>query len=177
MTAVLVRWNELGVDKAAEEILSCCGSKTWAREMAKRRPILNEAALLAACDAVCQSLAESDWNEAFLSHPRIGESKAAGQYTSRSQAWSEKEQGRVSTAVEDVRLALAEANHQYEERFGRIFIVCATAKSAGEILETLRRRLHNDDATEFREATEEQRMIALLRLKKWLVEAESKRDA
>jgi 2-oxo-4-hydroxy-4-carboxy-5-ureidoimidazoline decarboxylase len=177
MSDVLKRWNTMMVDKAAEEILPCCGSKTWARRMAERRPISNDAALLAACDEVCRSLAAADWNEAFLSHSRIGESKAAGQSTSRSQAWSEEEQARVGTTVEDVKLTLAEANHEYEDRFKRIFIVCATGKSATEILDILWRRLHNDEATEFQEAAEEQRKIARLRLKKWLASLGSRPPA
>jgi 2-oxo-4-hydroxy-4-carboxy-5-ureidoimidazoline decarboxylase len=175
MSDVLGRWNRLSDDEAAKEIVPCCGSRSWARGMADRRPISSEMDLLNACDAVCGSLAESDWNEAFQSHPRIGESRAAGPSTSRSEAWSGEEQGRVATAVEQVKLALAQANQEYEERFKRIFIVCATGKPATEILEILRRRLHNDDATEFREAAEEQRKIARLRLKKWLVHAESKK--
>lgn len=176
MSDVLTRWNRLSEDEATKEILPCCGSTTWARGMVARRPIPSEMDLLAACDEVCQSLTGRDWNEAFLSHPRIGESRAAGQSTSRSQAWSGKEQGTIAIALEHVKLALAAANCKYEERFGRIFIVCATGKSGPEILETLRRRLRNDDVTEFREAAEEQRKIARLRLRKWLVGAESKRD-
>lgn len=174
MSGVLARWNRVSEDEAAEEILACCGSRSWARGMAARRPLSTEIDLLTACDEVCRGLGRSDWNEAFLSHPRIGESKAAGESTSRSQTWSGEEQGRVATAVGDVNLGIAEANRRYEERFGRIFIVCATGKSAGEILGNLLRRLLNDDAMEFQEAAEEQRKIARLRLRKWLG-VESKR--
>ena len=83
-------------------------------------------------------------------------------------AWSGEEQRRAGTATKDVKSALAEANRVYEQRFGRIFIVCADGKSAPEILAILRRRLHNDDTTELREGTEQQRQITCLRLKKWL---------
>jgi OHCU decarboxylase len=165
---VLARWNGLRPDEAAEEILPCCGSKAWARDMAARRPIIDEVDLLAGCDHVWKSLPESDWMEAFRSHPRIGESHSPAFGRARSTAWSGEEQGKVGTAGEDVKTALAEGNRAYEQRFNRIFIVCATGKSAPEILEILRRRLRNDETKELHEAAEQQRQIAHLRLKKWL---------
>lgn len=168
MSSMLARWNGLRLDQAAEQIWPCCGSKTWAREMAARRPILDEAALLAACDEVWKSLSAPDWLEAFCSHPRIGESFRPPSSPAQSAAWSAEEQKKVSFAKEDVRAALAEGNRAYERRFNRIFIVCATGKSGPEILEILRRRLRNDDKTELHEAAEQQRQIAHIRLKKWL---------
>jgi 2-oxo-4-hydroxy-4-carboxy-5-ureidoimidazoline decarboxylase len=168
MTSVLMRWNELRAGEAAEEVLPCCGSKAWAQAMAARRPIPNEAALLATSDEVWTSLSESDWVEAFCGHPRIGESHTPASSSARSAAWSGEEQRRAGTANEDVKSALAEANRAYEQRFHRIFIVCANGKSAPEILEILRRRLQNDDTTELHEAAEQQRQITHLRLKKWL---------
>jgi OHCU decarboxylase len=165
---VLARWNELQPDKAAEEILPCCGSKAWAHELVARRPIPNEAALLAACDEVWTNLPESDWLEAFRSHPRIGDSHAPASAPAQSAAWSSAEQQRVGAAGEDVKAALAAGNREYEQKFNRVFIVCATGKSAPQILEILRRRLQNDEKTELREAVEQQRQIAHLRLKKWL---------
>jgi 2-oxo-4-hydroxy-4-carboxy-5-ureidoimidazoline decarboxylase len=168
MSAVLARWNSMPAEKAVEEILPCCGSKAWARKMAARRPIANEAALLAACDQIWNSLPECDWLEAFQSHPRIGESNSPEASTARSIAWSGEEQRQVGSADEGVRMALVEGNRAYEDRFKRIFIVCATGKSAPEILQILRRRLQNDDITELHEAAEQQRQITHLRLKKWL---------
>lgn len=168
MSDVLARWNSLRPDEAAEEILPCCGSKAWARGMATRRPILDEAALLAASDEVWIRLPDSDWMEAFQSHPRIGESRATVSSPTRSVAWSKDEQMKVGSAGEDVKVALADGNRAYEQRFNRVFIVCATGKSAPEILEILRRRLRNDETTELHEAAEQQRQIARLRLRKWL---------
>ncbi len=168
MSGVLARWNGLSADEAAGEILPCCGSTAWARGMAARRPIVYETSLLAASDEVWKSLPESDWMEAFCNHPRIGESRSPASIPARSAAWSGEEQRRVGTATEDVKVALAKENFAYEQRFGRIFIVCATGKSAPEILEILRRRLRNDESTELHEAAEQQRQIARLRLKKWL---------
>jgi OHCU decarboxylase len=163
----LARWNGLTLQQAVEEILPCCGSKAWAMGMASRRPILDEMALLTASDEVWKKLPESDWIEAFRSHPRIGESPAA-HASAQSAAWSSKEQSKVSAADDEVKLALGEGNRAYEQRFGRIFIVCATGKSFAEILEILNRRMSNDDKTELHEAAAQQRQIAQLRLKKWL---------
>jgi OHCU decarboxylase len=164
----LARWNGLESEKASEEILPCCGSRAWARGMAERRPIHDENALLAAHDDVCTRLSESDWMEAFRSHPRIGESLAPASAAPRSAAWSGEEQHKVTTAGDKIKNALADGNRAYEERFHRIFIVCAAGKSPAELLEILQRRLHSDEAAEFQEAAEQQRLIAQLRLKKWL---------
>jgi OHCU decarboxylase len=165
---VLMRWNALDSDNAAAEIMPCCGSKAWADQMASRRPIRDAAELLAACDDACNSLTESDWIEAFRSHPRIGESATQPSSGVRSAAWSGEEQRQVGASAEDVKLALAEGNRAYEQRFHRTFIVCATDKSAQEILEILRQRLRNEEAAEFVEAARQQRQIAHMRLKKWL---------
>ncbi|MGB2621153.1 MAG: 2-oxo-4-hydroxy-4-carboxy-5-ureidoimidazoline decarboxylase [Candidatus Acidiferrum sp.] len=165
---VLARWNALPPDKASEEILPCCGSQAWARAMAARRPLSDESALLAACDQVWNSLQESDWLEAFRSHPRIGESHAPASAPAQSAAWSGEEQRKVGAAGEDLKSAFAEGNRAYEQRFHRIFIVCASGKSPSEILEILRRRLQNDETTELREAAGQQLQISQLRLKKWL---------
>jgi 2-oxo-4-hydroxy-4-carboxy-5-ureidoimidazoline decarboxylase len=135
--------------------------------MTRCRPLHNEEALLAACDEVWSSLAESDWLEAFRSHPRIGES-AAKTDAQRSSEWSREEQCNVGLAEKEIKVALAAANREYERRFQRIFIVCATNKSAAEILGILQRRLGNDEAAELREAAEQQRQITHIRLKKWL---------
>jgi OHCU decarboxylase len=165
---VLVRWNALPSDKAAEEIMPCCGSRAWARTMAAGRPILDEVALLAACDQVWNGLPESDWMEAFRSHPRIGESHPPAATLAPSAAWSGEEQRGVAASGEGVKVALQQGNRAYEQRFNRIFIVCAAGKSAPEILEILERRLQNDEKTELHEAAEQQRQIAHLRLMKWL---------
>jgi 2-oxo-4-hydroxy-4-carboxy-5-ureidoimidazoline decarboxylase len=164
----LESWNALSPDAAATEILPCCGSNAWARAMATRRPIPNESLLLAACDEVWWGLPESAWMEAFQSHPRIGESRAHQTVSARSAEWSGDEQRTVAAASDDIKFVLAEANREYEARFHRIFIVCATGKSPEQILQTLRQRLRNDDTTELREAAEQQRQITHLRLKKWL---------
>jgi len=170
MNWVLERWNFLPSAVAANEILPCCGSSAWANKIVARRPLTNEAALLAAADEIWGRLAESDWLEAFRSHPRIGESVAAKGEAPESAAWSAQEQQDVVNADEAARLALAEGNREYEHKFNRIFIVCATGKSPEDILKDLERRLKSDEATELREEAEQQRQIMQIRLRKWLRE-------
>jgi OHCU decarboxylase len=164
----LPRWNRLPPEEAAQEISDCCGSARWAREMASRRPFEDELALLSASGEIWNQLSEQDWLEAFSKHPRIGERKPASMASAKSASWSAQEQQNVATANEAVHSALADANREYEERFGRVFIVCATGKSASEMLELLRLRLHNDDMTELRAAAVEQAKITDIRLRKWL---------
>jgi len=136
--------------------------------MASNRPMDEEAALLAVSDEIWRGLGEADWLEAFKSHPRIGESRAEEVSPAQSSAWSAQEQQKAATADEAVKMALKWGNREYEQKFGRIFIVCATGKSASEILEILRRRLHNDEANELQLAAEEQRQIMHIRLRKWI---------
>ena len=178
MSDKLARWNILPATAAANEILPCCGSRAWADGIVARRPLPDEESLLAASDEIWRSLTESDWLEAFRSHPRVGESRISESRAGESQApkraaiqsaaWSEQEQQRVADASHSARLELAEGNREYERRFNRIFIVCATGKSPEEILRILRRRLENDDHTELQEAAEQQRQITQIRLRKWL---------
>ena len=168
MSEVLPRWNNLPPQEAAREILPCCGSNAWATAMASKRPLQDIEALLAASDEVWRRLGEGDWLEAFRSHPRIGESRAEKTVAAQSSAWSEQEQQKAATADEAIKMALKWGNREYEQKFGRIFIVCATGKLASEILEILRQRLHNDNATELQQAAEEQRQIMHIRLNKWI---------
>jgi 2-oxo-4-hydroxy-4-carboxy-5-ureidoimidazoline decarboxylase len=168
MSNALARWNQLNDEEAVREILACCGAQAWARAVAARRPFQDQTSLIQVSDEVWAGMATQDWMEAFSKHPRIGERRAPQLASAQSAAWSTQEQEKVATAGEAVQLALAEANRQYERRFNNVFIVCATGKTAPEILEILRRRLGNDDATELREAAEEQRKITNIRLRKWL---------
>jgi 2-oxo-4-hydroxy-4-carboxy-5-ureidoimidazoline decarboxylase len=171
MNPILSRWNSLPAAQAAEEILPCAGSQPWANSMAAARPFEDTVALFAAADRIWQELGEPEWLEAFCSHPRIGERKPAqGQDTAQQQQWSAQEQAKAAQSSAEIKAALAEANREYEKKFGRIFLVCATGKSSEEILQNLRKRLQNDDATELDESAEEQRQIIQIRLRKWLNE-------
>jgi len=167
MNDALTRWNRLPNEDAEKEILPCCGSIAWAAALANRRPLADQAALLAASDEIWNSLSETDWLQAFRSHPRIG-GLVRHASTTESAAWPAQEQQKVADAADAVKIALADGNREYERRFQHIFIVCATGKTGPEMLAILRRRLQNDAATELREAAEQQRLITQIRLKKWL---------
>lgn len=162
----LERLNRLGAADVERELLTCCGSRAWAREMAASRPFASIPALLARADRVWWALDREDWLEAFRAHPRIGERKAEAGQTEREASWSRGEQSALESAAATTRRALAEGNAGYEARFGHIYIVCATGLTAAEMLALLRRRLANDPATELRVAAEEQRKITRLRLEK-----------
>ncbi len=166
--SALARLNDLPAGEAERELLTCCGSRVWARRMAAARPFADERSLLEKAATVWWGLTEADWLEAFRSHPRIGERKAEAGQTSREQAWSAGEQSGMESAAEATQRALAEGNRAYDERFGFIYIVCASGKSADEMLGILTRRLANDPATELRAAAEEQRKITRIRLEKLL---------
>ena len=167
LNAVLSRWNSLDPASAAREILPCCGSRAWAEGLAALRPFDDALQLLKRSDRVWGALPESAWQEAFDSHPRIGQQHARAA-TEESLAWSSDEQRDAMSAEDAVKLALAEGNRQYEEKFGRIFIVCATGKSAAEILTILNARMKHTAAAELLEAAEQQRQITQLRLRRWL---------
>ena len=168
MDEALRRLNSLPREEAAAELLKCCGSTRWAEAMTEERPFVDERALLETADRVWRGLGREDWLEAFRSHPKIGERKAARETGEGARRWSEEEQSGTRDAGGDVLAELAAANREYEEKFGHIFIVCATGKSAAEMLALLRQRLGNDAETELRVAAEEQRRITQLRLKKSL---------
>ena len=167
MNEVLAEWNAADVTSALDAMLACCGAQRWAKAMVAARPLKSVAALSEAADSAWATMDEPDWLEAFACHPRIGQRKAepAG---AQSAAWSRQEQASVATAQERILDELAEGNREYERRFGFTYIVCATGKSAQEMLEILQRRLGSDRETELRVAAEQQRQILQIRLGKWL---------
>ena len=146
-------------------LLRACGSTRWVDRMMARRPFGNDARLLFAARNEWFGLTEADWLEAFSHHPKIGDRAALAERFPATHDLSAKEQAGVGGAGADVITALAEANDLYEQRFGFIFIVCATGKTAEEMLQLLRDRLPNDRATELRVAAEEQAKITALRLR------------
>lgn len=168
MNLILANWNQIAPEDAMQEILPCCGSRKWAQTLVSFRPFTTEEGMLKKSDEVWLQLDPDDWAEAFHAHPRIGERKAPATATQQSAKWSAQEQSGVSVSTLDVQKELVTANQQYEARFGRIFIVCATGKSAEEMLAILYRRLSNDDECELQETVEQQRQITQLRLRKWL---------
>ena len=173
MENALQRLNGLPTDAAQAELLACCGATRWAREMASRRPFGNFAQLFAAADDICRGLGREDWLEAFSRHPQIGEKAGENQIeaeTARhlSNRWSFEEQSGTQPNSAEIMERLAEGNRAYRQRFGYIFIVCATGKTASEMFGILERRLQNDASAELIIAAEEQRRITHLRLEKLL---------
>jgi len=163
---ILENWDRLEQETATEVLLPCNGSRAWAIGVVNLYPFETPEELFAASDKVWQALSEQDWQQAFDSHPRIGEHKAKAA-TEQSLTWSSGEQS-AAQLTEDIQAALAAANREYEAKFGRIFIVCATGKTAAEMLAILQKRLANDPQTEVQEAAEQQRLITQIRLRKWL---------
>jgi 2-oxo-4-hydroxy-4-carboxy-5-ureidoimidazoline decarboxylase len=160
-------WRRLDLaapDEARGLLRTCCGSARWVERMTARRPFGGREALLAAARDEWFALTPADWREAFDHHPRIGDRDALRRRFAAPRRLSENEQAGVDGAPEEVLTALAEGNRAYEDRFGYIFIVCATGRSAGEMLALLRARIANDPDTEIRIAAEEQARITELRL-------------
>ena len=161
---------------AAMLLETCCGASAWIHGMVARRPFGTLHVMLATADEVWWSLGSDDWREAFDHHPRIGGATAAVPQAERARAWSSDEQRGTSVASADVRQALVEGNREYERRFGHIYLVCATGRSAEELLATLRTRLTNDPATELRIAAAEQAKITRLRLEKMFAVTPARTD-
>jgi len=163
--------NGLSADRASDLFRACCGSSRWVAAMVSRRPFFSRDAVLRAGDDEWTATRESDWLEAFSHHPRLGEKvSAVGGDSALARGWSASEQSTVAAtgAGADARIGLARLNQEYERRFGFIYIVCATGKSADELLDLAHRRIENERDTELRVAAEEQRKITRLRLEKLL---------
>ncbi|HUD55383.1 MAG TPA: 2-oxo-4-hydroxy-4-carboxy-5-ureidoimidazoline decarboxylase [Terracidiphilus sp.] len=169
MNRVLADWNRAVADDALTAMIACCGAKRWASAMVDQRPFAGIVDLSEAADRNWSEMQETDWLEAFACHPRIGERKAV-HASAQSVEWSRQEQSSAASASERILVELAEGNALYEERFGFTYIVCATGKSADEMLAVLQRRLARNRDAELREAAEQQRQILQIRLGKWLMQ-------
>jgi 2-oxo-4-hydroxy-4-carboxy-5-ureidoimidazoline decarboxylase len=162
-----VRLNDFNAAPSAvatPALLACCDVPAWAAAVLDQRPYPDLESVLDVADKAARELTAADVDRALAAHPRIGE-RAEGPGTEAE--LSREEQSGVSTDA-DTRAALHEGNHAYEQRFGRVFLICATGRSADEILAALRERLENDEQTEAAVVAEELRKIALLRLRKLL---------
>ncbi|MER3522522.1 MAG: OHCU decarboxylase [Ignavibacteria bacterium] len=160
--------NRMDAPAAATELYCCCGSLRWVEGLLDRRPFRSVDALLQCADEVWWSLAEHDWMEAFTHHPRIGDIESLKKKFADTARWAASEQASVQEASEAILRALADGNREYEQRFGFIFIVCATGKTAEDLLAHLQSRLNNPHATELGVAAGEQAKITRLRLLKLL---------
>ena len=161
--------NEMSRPDLLDRLRACCGSRRWVAEMSERRPFRGAEALYAAAERAADALGRDDWMEAFSHHPRIGDVESLRQrFGATSGGWSEGEQAGMAGATDDVIERLADGNRRYEERFGYLFIVCASGKRAAEMLELLESRLGNTSDEELKIASAEQRKITRLRLEKLL---------
>jgi 2-oxo-4-hydroxy-4-carboxy-5-ureidoimidazoline decarboxylase len=151
-------------DEARRVLSTCCGSSAWVERMLRRRPFGSTVALLAGAREAWTDLTHTDWLEAFSHHPKIGDRASRARRFPGTAHLSSREQSGVDAAAAGVLDALATGNRAYEDKFGYIFIVCATGRSATDMLEMLGVRLGNDPAEEIRIAAGEQAKITELRL-------------
>jgi len=164
MTMTLAEFNALPVSDAEAALLDCCGATRWTKQVAAQRPFDTTDAIYKAADTVWRKMERTDILEAFSHHPQIGQNAVTGSESHRQ--WSEGEQTGARTATDDVKARLANGNRTYYEKFGHIFIICASGKSADEMLALLEQRLQNDAAQELQIAAEQQQLIMRLRLEK-----------
>lgn len=158
--------DALPSDDARARFLACCGSRAWADAMIAARPFGDRATLHANADAAWSAVDRDAWLEAFAAHPRIGARRDVEKKTGVERAWSSSEQAGAAHASDAVKAQIAQENEAYEARFGFVFLICATGKSADEMLAACRARLANTRDDELAIAAEEQRKILHLRLDK-----------
>ena len=156
MTRIAAHLNAFG-SSARDDLLRCCHSERWADAMIADIPFENDDAVRRAAWRHWVTLHEEDWLEAFSRHPRIGE---------RASGWAAGEQRSMAAVSPDLLDEFVRENERYEERFGFVFLICATGKSPDEMLGSLRERIDNDRQTELLIAAEQQALITSLRLSK-----------
>ncbi|WOH36049.1 2-oxo-4-hydroxy-4-carboxy-5-ureidoimidazoline decarboxylase [Thalassotalea fonticola] len=166
----LEKLNNFTDEQATHTFMQCCTSTTWVNAMVNARPFADERAIANQADLAWQELAEADYLEAFEGHPKIGDVSSLRAKYANTKELAGNEQGLVKEANDDVLEVLSQGNTDYEKKFGFIFIVCATGKSAKQMSDLLQARLPNDKATELINAAEEQRKIFQLRIDKALAE-------
>ncbi len=164
----LHEFNILPREQLIAELTKCCGSSAWVNKMLPFIPADDMVELLEDAEEEWWKCSEDDWKEAFAHHPKIGDVGSLAKKFASTAEWASGEQAAVNSATKETIEALAEANRLYEEKFGYIFIVCATGKSAEEMLAILRERLPNSPEEEIKIAADEQNKITKLRIEKML---------
>jgi 2-oxo-4-hydroxy-4-carboxy-5-ureidoimidazoline decarboxylase len=160
--------NTLSRHQLIAELNKCCSSAAWINKMLPFFPADDLVELLEDAEEQWFKCSEEDWKEAFAHHPKIGDTDSLKKKFASTAQWASGEQSGVNTASQKTIEALAAGNKKYEDKFGYIFIVCATGKSAEEMLELLQSRLLNDPKEEIEIAADEQNKITKLRLEKLL---------
>jgi 2-oxo-4-hydroxy-4-carboxy-5-ureidoimidazoline decarboxylase len=159
-------FNVLPHIEAKTELIKCCGSGTWAERLLSERPFDSIEELKNCSDKIWTLLDENSWKEAFSHHPKIGDMESLKKKFASTANWAVKEQAAVKTAGIETLNALEKGNMDYENKFGFIFIICATGRSASEMLDALNSRINNSQSTELKIAVQEQNKITHLRLNK-----------
>lgn len=162
----LQKLNAATTDQAVEWLLQACGCRAWAASVAAARPFVDMPALFAAAEQAAEGLTREQWLEAFSHHPRIGQTDLSSPQHARTRELSSREQSGMAAADDQQRRALVEANAAYEKKFGHVFLICATGKSAGQMLGALAGRIGNTPQAELAIAAGEQRKITRLRLER-----------
>lgn len=160
--------NTLPIDQANHLFLQCCTSEKWIEKMVASRPFTDANRLRDTADSIWNHLNEKDYLQAFEGHPKIGDVDSLKAKYANTKELASGEQSGANSATDEIIAELANSNSAYEEKYGFIFIVCATGKSAKEMLALLQDRLNNDRSKELEIASEEQRKIFHLRLEKLL---------
>lgn len=163
----LSEFNVASYDVVTAALTACCDVPGWVATVRDGRPYANVDDLADVADKAAREFSPADVDRALAAHPRIGERAAQAGQDAREAAWSRQEQSAVARDGDTIA-ALQAGNRAYEERFGRVFLICATGLSADEVLTELHWRLANDEASEAAVVAEELRKIALLRLRKVL---------
>ena len=160
--------NNLPLDDLKKQLFNCCGSTTWVNKMLPFFPIHSNNAAFTIAQQQWYTCSTADWLQAFTHHPKIGDVASLTKKFAATATWASGEQQAVQSASTAIIQALADGNTAYEKKFGFIFIVCATGKSAEQMLALLQQRLPNTLDTEIQNAMEEQLKITILRLQKLL---------
>ena len=164
----LAELNELPMRERTEKFSQCCAAPKWWQAMAEKAPFANTAEILAAADAIWAQCQEADFLEAFLAHPKIGDVDSLAKKFASTKTWAGNEQALVNQADMRIIEALAKGNNDYFDKFGFIFIVFATGKTAEQMLDLLVARLPNPREQELHIAAAEQHKITRLRIEKLL---------
>jgi 2-oxo-4-hydroxy-4-carboxy-5-ureidoimidazoline decarboxylase len=160
--------NHLPQQQLKDELFKCCGSAAWVNKMMTVFPVEDYVDLMEDAEEKWYECSEEDWKEAFSHHPKIGDVDSLKDKFANTAQWASGEQAGVNEASNEVLQKLSHGNRLYEEKFGYIFIVCATGKRADEMLEILESRLSNDAKREIEVAADQQMQITKIRLSKLL---------
>jgi 2-oxo-4-hydroxy-4-carboxy-5-ureidoimidazoline decarboxylase len=166
----LTWFNELPTGDARQLLLEACSAPGWAEQIAAARPYASVQDAIRQSGAVVAALTDADLAEALAGHPRIGDRPAPAGDASLAAGWSRQEQSGVGSGDMGLRHALAEANLEYEQQFGHIYLVCASGRTGTELLSVLRSRLQNEPETEWQVVRTELQKINELRLRRLMTD-------